>query len=58
MRNWNAAVKHARNSNSTYYYSFDIRHTSTLYMQIQLKYTVVSKVTSHVKDEGKKEAKE
>ena len=27
-----------------------------LCIQIQLKYTIVSKVTSHAKDEGKKEA--
>jgi hypothetical protein len=31
-------------------------HTSTL-LQIQLICTIVSKVTSHAKDEGKKEAK-
>ena len=42
-----------------YYYSFDKRHTSTLYTNmLQLKYTIVSKVTSHTKDEGEKEAKE
>jgi hypothetical protein len=29
-----------------------------LCIQIQLKYTIVSKVTSHTKDEGKKEAEE
>jgi hypothetical protein len=29
-----------------------------LCIQIQLKYTIVSKVTSHAKDEGEKEAKE
>jgi hypothetical protein len=28
-----------------------------LRIQIQLKYTIVSKITSHTKDEGKKEAK-
>jgi hypothetical protein len=28
-----------------------------LCMQIQLKYTIVSKVTSHAKDEGKKKLK-
>jgi hypothetical protein len=32
-------------------------HTSTL-LQIQLKYTIVSKVMSHAKVEGKKEAME
>ena len=32
-------------------------HTSTL-VQIQLKCTIVDKVTSHAKDEGGKEAKE